>query len=68
MAEAADRHGKPVEALRAGRERPLRLSFSGRSLSVQGGCNTRFGGYALESGALRPGCCIQKMDGIDSNI
>ncbi|CAM3831088.1 hypothetical protein CDEN61S_02527 [Castellaniella denitrificans] len=50
---AVDRHGKPIEALRVGLERPLRLSFSGRSLSVQGGCNTQFGGYALESGALR---------------
>ncbi|MGE4452378.1 META and DUF4377 domain-containing protein [Castellaniella sp.] len=53
LTEAADRLGKPIEALRTRPERPLRLSFSGTSLSVLGGCNTQFGGYALESGALR---------------
>lgn len=53
LTEAVDRHGQPVEALRAGFERPLRLSFSDTSVNVQGGCNTQFGGYTLESGALR---------------
>jgi heat shock protein HslJ len=53
LTEAVDRHGKPIEALRVGLERPLRLLFSDTSVSVQGGCNTQFGGYTLESGALR---------------
>ncbi|MDY0308883.1 MAG: META and DUF4377 domain-containing protein [Castellaniella sp.] len=53
LAEAVDRQGKSIEALRAGLELPLRLSFSDTSLNVSGGCNTQFGGYALESGTLR---------------
>ncbi|MHA3904650.1 META domain-containing protein [Castellaniella sp. WN] len=53
LADAVDRQGRPIAALRTGLERPLRLSFSDTSLNVQGGCNAQFGGYALESGALR---------------
>lgn len=53
LSEAADGQGKPVAALRAGLEQPLRLSFSDTSLNVSGGCNSQFGGYTLASGALQ---------------
>lgn len=53
LSEAVDSQGKPVAALRAGLgQQPLRLSFSGTSLNLSGGCNAQFGGYALEAGAL----------------
>uniref|UniRef100_UPI003340488A DUF4377 domain-containing protein n=1 Tax=Castellaniella defragrans TaxID=75697 RepID=UPI003340488A len=56
LASTAGLSGQPVVALRPGLERPLRLSFSETSLSIQGGCNTLFGPYTLEpDGGLQAG-------------
>ncbi|EXX95478.1 PF14302 domain protein [Bordetella holmesii CDC-H635-BH] len=47
---ATDAKGQPI--LRTGVERGLRLSFTQDALSIQGGCNTQFGGYRLAAGVL----------------
>ncbi|MBZ0076506.1 META and DUF4377 domain-containing protein [Bordetella hinzii] len=47
---ATDARGQA--ALQTGVERPLRLSFSGDALNIQGGCNGQFGGYRLAGGVL----------------
>ncbi|MFV0411117.1 MAG: DUF4377 domain-containing protein [Paracoccus sp. (in: a-proteobacteria)] len=58
LTEAVDREGRPVEALRLGLKRPLRLTFSDDRLSVQGGCNMQSGSYALQAGTLQVGQLI----------
>lgn len=53
LASAVDASGKPVAALQEGIGRSLRLEFSDDKMSVRGGCNTQFGGYAYKNGVLR---------------
>ncbi|WP_197085644.1 META and DUF4377 domain-containing protein [Bordetella pseudohinzii] len=48
-------------ALQTGVERPLRLSFRGDALNIQGGCNGQSGGYRLAGGVLSVARLVSTM-------
>lgn len=47
LESAVDDSGRPVAALQPGLKAPLVVHFAAATVSMAGGCNTQFGGYAV---------------------
>ncbi len=53
LTSATDKAGQPLAALQTGLQQPLKLLFNQDGMSIQGGCNTQFGGYRHQGGLLQ---------------
>lgn len=53
LTAATDAADRPIADLQLGIESPLKVRFLKDTVSIRGGCNTQFGGYAIQGDTVR---------------